>query len=272
MNIVDAYKSFNGQLVIFITGLSGCGKTALGKYISNDFNIKLIEQINYRKQDFENITTLPNGDKVSNIYTDDAYEWEKLTRDINSMKKDGIVVVGISLPHDLLPKPDYHIHLAISKNICLERRKEYLEKNKDIYKEDFEQIGTKTEKLKMNQLAFPYYLSSIKRMKINKFLNIDTLSDTAVYDDVFDSLIKFIERYLYRDRFNQQQLQNVTDYSIPDTMVTNIEPPELVQPIVNESLPLNSSNQTVEETILMPLNDNLDISDIEDVDSGNMAI
>ena len=35
MNIVEAYIKFKGQLLIFVSGLSGCGKSTIGKKIAS---------------------------------------------------------------------------------------------------------------------------------------------------------------------------------------------------------------------------------------------
>ena len=50
MNYIEAYIKFKGQLVVFISGLSGCGKTKISKKISNSFKIKLIDQNKYYKK------------------------------------------------------------------------------------------------------------------------------------------------------------------------------------------------------------------------------
>ena len=197
MNIVEAYIKFNGQLVVLISGLPGCGKTGLGKSIAREFKIKLIDQYNYYKKDYDNKTTLPDNTTIVNWYTDDAIDWDKFNEDINAEKKSGVVVIGVSLPEDKLSfHPDTHIHLKISKQQCLEKRKVYLENNKDEYPEEYELLHTPAEKLKMNLLIFPYYLETIKKEKINKFININEIEDDKIYDEVFDYLINLIQNYL----------------------------------------------------------------------------
>ena len=197
MNIVEAYIKFNGQLVVLISGLPGCGKTGLGKSVARDFKIKLIDQYSYYKKDYDNKTTLPDNTTIVNWYTDDAIDWDKFNEDINAEKKSGVVVIGVSLPEDKLSfHPDTHIHLKISKQQCLEKRKVYLENNKDEYPEEYELLHTPAEKLKMNLLIFPYYLETIKKEKINKFININEIEDDKIYDEVFDYLINLIQNYL----------------------------------------------------------------------------
>jgi len=69
---VDAYIKFKGQLIIFISGLSGCGKTKVARKISRDLNLQLIEQFNYYKHDHDEKVTLSNGKTVVNWSTDKA--------------------------------------------------------------------------------------------------------------------------------------------------------------------------------------------------------
>jgi hypothetical protein len=204
MNIVEAYIKFKGQLVIFISGMSGCGKIDVGKFVSRDFKIGLLEQQNYYKENYGNQVTLPSGESVTNYSTDEAFDWDKLNADIESRKKDGVVVVGVALVSDKITTvPDFHIHLAISKKACLERRKIYVEQNKDKYPEEYKSIESGSDRLKMNQLIFPYYLEVVKRQKIDKYISIEGKDDNPIYDEVYNYLIESIEGYLYKNKENK---------------------------------------------------------------------
>jgi len=99
MNVVEAYIKFNGQLVIYIAGLSGCGKTILAEKIHKNFRIHMIKQINYYKKDYDTKVELPNGKKVTNLYTYDAFDWDRLIRDIEAVKSEVVVVAGVALSH-----------------------------------------------------------------------------------------------------------------------------------------------------------------------------
>ena len=149
MNVVEAYIKFKSHLVIFISGISGCGKNTIAKKISNNFKIYLIEQFNYYKKDYDQKITLPDGTKITNLYTDDAFDWDRLNSDINKVKHEGVVISGVALTDKITTKPDYHIHLSISKQICLEKRRDYIKKNKEKYPDEFKQIDTPIEKFKI---------------------------------------------------------------------------------------------------------------------------
>lgn len=198
MNIIEAYIKFNGQLLIFLSGLSGCGKTSVAKSIKKGLNLEMIDQVNYYKKDYNTTITLPDGNEVLNLSTDDAFDWDKLNADIEKYKSKGLLVSGFALPEDkITSKVDYHVHLSISKKECIERRHQYLEKHKDEFPEEYAMIDSPAEKLKLNQLVYPYYLDVTKRSKINKFININTIpEDETVIDLVFDNIIEFIQEFI----------------------------------------------------------------------------
>jgi len=205
-NIVEAYIEFNNGLLIFISGLPGCGKLALAKNISTTFKINFMDQFDYYKKDYNNKVELPDGTNVINWYTDDAIDWPRLNQDIANLKTEGLVVAGVSFPNELLEiKPSYHVHLSISKQTCLDRRRDFLEKYKDKYPEEYKLLETNAEKLKMNQLIYPYYLEAKKGATINKFININELNDERIFDQVFDVLIEFIDGVVHKPNNEQSR-------------------------------------------------------------------
>ncbi|QKF94229.1 putative uridine kinase [Fadolivirus algeromassiliense] len=222
MNIVEAYIKFNKQLLIFISGLPGCGKLKLAKNVSRDFKIKIIDQYDYYKKDYNVTANLPDGTKLINWYTNDAIDWDKFNEDIDKLKVNGLIVIGVSLIEShITSKPDYHFHLNISKQLCMDKRKDFLKEHKDKYEEEYKVVNTPIEKLKMNQLIFPYYLESIKKSKVNKFININEMTDDQVYDMAFDTLIEMIKKYLKQDdEIQQTEKQTSSEQKTPK--VSNI--------------------------------------------------
>lgn len=240
MNIVEAFISLTGKLLIFITGLPGCGKHNLAKNIKKDFKIKLIDQTDYRKKDYIHTIKLPDGSNIINWYTDEAIDWERLNDDIDLFQKEGLLVVGLSLPNDKIKsKPNYHIHLNISKQTCLERRKIFYEKHKDKYEEEYLNINSPIEKLKMNILIYPYYLESVTRSRVNKFININNIDDDQVYNIAFDALIDFIQN-------------SINDINKSPSEEVQIKTPNKYIPITTESskdcsLSIQIPNETEDE-------------------------
>lgn len=228
MNIVEAYIKFKGQFIILISGLPGCGKLAIAKSLSKDFKFKLLDQYNYYKKDYQETSTLQDGTKVINWYNDNAIDWDKLKDDIEENKKKGVVVVGISFPKDKFDA-DYHLHLTMSKQMCMEKRKEFLEKHKeeDKYSQEFKVLNTPTEKLIMNQLIFPYYLEARNNGKIDKWINMDTLgSDDDVYDMVFDHMLSVVQAYTdeHDKKFSERTPKVTKDTdTCPETISSTIE-------------------------------------------------
>lgn len=197
MNVVQAYKKFNGQLIILVSGLSACGKSKLAKYISDDFELKYLNQFDYYKKDYNTLVKLPDGREVVNWDSDDAIDWERFNEDVNKNKKNGVIVSGFTLPDKYLKfKPDYHLHISMSKKVCLEKRKQYIVNNKDKYPKEYELLDTQGEHLQFNRLTFPYYLGLKDRMTVNKYLSANEKNDEVLYDEAFDILIKMIDKNL----------------------------------------------------------------------------
>lgn len=186
-----AFIKYNKGLVVYISGLSGCGKSDLAKNLSRELSLDLIEQVDYFKEDYNDKITLPDNTEHVNRYTDDAFDWVRLNKDIKDKKKTGVIVYGYALVGDKLKiKPDFHIHLSISKQVCLDRKREYLEKHKEEYKEEYEKRDDPTEKLKMNKMIFPYYLDTKSRSSIDKYINTTEMKGDEVLDDVWKTLFE----------------------------------------------------------------------------------
>lgn len=261
LNIVQAYTKFNSQFIVFVSGISGCGKTSLAKNISDKFDINLLEQFHYHKKekDYDRKVTLPDGTEHVNYYTDDAIDMKKFTKDIKKLKKQGVVVSGISLTDKLDVKPDFHIHLSMSKQMCMEKRRKFLKRHKDKYPEESQLVNTTTEKLKMNRLIFPYYLDAKSRSKIDQVLNINEMTDNQVWDVAFNILVKFIKSqvkkkyydWLERDgpeedepeHFIQPTVEPTEDFPIEDTDLESLE--EVDEMTVNE--PIKESEGVIED-------------------------
>ncbi len=197
-NIVEKYIEMKGQFIILISGLPGCGKQELGQAFERDLKFKLLDTYNYYKKDYNKKITLGENQEfeIINLYTDDAIDWNKLNEDIDKYKQNGVVVIGMSLPQNKIDNVDYHFHLNISKQVSMEKLKEYVTLNKDKFPEDFENIGTPLEKLKMNKLIYPYYLETTKLSKINKYISVKEMNHSEIYDVAFDVLMQFIQKYL----------------------------------------------------------------------------
>lgn len=209
MNVVEAYIKFNKQLVVVISGVSGCNKTAVAKRVASSLNLSFVNQFEFYNKEVESVK-LPDGTTTPNFSTDSAVDWDSFNNEVLSKIEagGGVIISAVSLPvfnneenKKLIKfKTDYHIHLTMSKQQCIESRHRYLTKHKDKYPTEAKQIGSKLEKWKMNHITYPYYLESVKRMKIDKFITVKSHNDkelwSAVFDDIIYSLIvPFTEKF-----------------------------------------------------------------------------
>lgn len=216
INIVDAYVIREKSFIIFVSGLQCCGKTTLAKYIARDFDMELIDQFNYFKKDYDVKSKLSDELSLVNWDSDDAINWDKFNADIQTAKtsRKKVVVVGFALVDDKIKiKPNIHIHLGISKQRSLEKKRVFLEKNKEKYPEEYSEINTPIELLKMNKFIFPYYLSTKERSKINKFISVNDIDDNKAYDQVFDSIVDYIEDKLYENNPEYKTRNNLNKLS-----------------------------------------------------------
>jgi uridine kinase len=262
MNIVDAYIKFKGDLIIFISGMSGCGKTSLAKKISKDLNLKFIEQFNYYKKNYDEKISLHDGTELVNWHSDDAIDWTLLNSDIGKLKSNGLVVAGFSLINEKIDhNVDYHLHLSISKQNCISRRHIYLEKHKKKYPEEYKDINSAIEKIKINKLIFPYYLESIQKSKINKFLNGNKLDNIQIYDTSWNIIIEHIQKYI--DWFNQHEYPEWTKKNPGQLSSSHTENIDKDTSITNEDV--STSNNNLSENDLSE--DDLSEDDLSDDDS-----
>jgi len=186
-NILDIYKEKHDQFIILVSGLSSTGKTKLAKQLERDFKLKLIDTKQFMKENNSVTFKLLNGAEIINVDRDDVVDWDKLNNEVDTYKKDGIVIVGVAFPTSLLKfKPDYHIHLKIPKQLLKEKREKFIKDHPE------KNYNLENEMLRISALTYPYYVDVVTRMAINKFINIADIKPSELYDNVFDSLIKFI--------------------------------------------------------------------------------
>lgn len=203
MTFVDAYVKYSGQLVICITGLSGSGKTKLAHDMARDLKLYYINAHNYGVENNEKIILTKKDEEgkivdsleVINYDTDKAFDWDKLNDDINKRKSIGVIVTGIGLPTDKIKSQvDFHIHLKISKQLCMELRRKYIMEHKKKFPKEVIMIEKGLDSQLLNRFTYPYYLDLRGRSKIDAWISVDETKE--VYDKAFDLLMDFFEKYL----------------------------------------------------------------------------
>lgn len=247
MNIVQAYLLYNNKFIMLVSGISGCGKTNLAKNFAKNLNFTLLEQQNYYKEGWDKTEVLGDGSQVINYHSDDAIDWDKLNKAVEDASSKGVILTGSALPEDKLTfTPDIHMHVNISKQGCLEKRKQFLEKHKEEYKDDYEAIGTPKEKLKMNKLIFPYYLEVTKRSKINKFFNLNKNSSEEVWNEAWDYVINHINSFI--ERFHKTEYKEwvkENPQKLEEEVAETMEEPE---PLPKQEVTISDSSEDKEET------------------------
>lgn len=203
MNIVEAYIKFNKQLIILISGLSGSKKTKIASDIKQDFNIKKIDIESYCVKNNDVTVKLSNDIVVTDWDHVDTYNWDDINDEINRHKSDGVVICGPYFPLDKLKfESDFHIHIKISKQQLIEKRREYIKNNPEKCKELLSFVDTPTETLIINTITYPHYLKYLKESKIDKFVNANELTENQIYDQTVDFLFFKIQEYL--DKYNEK--------------------------------------------------------------------
>lgn len=201
--IIDYYIENYGKLIIAISGMSGSNKTEVGHAIAKALNGHYINENKFFDESYEKMVNI-NGHNIKSWDSDDAILWDKLNKEVNSQLKTNkiIVISGISFDRENIQFDiDYHIHLKMGKQKILEKRQEFLQKHMtdEKYKDNIN-LDEQTEKQFLNQITYPYYLKTIENSDINKFINLNELSEDKILEEVFKNIITFTENKIYKDR------------------------------------------------------------------------
>jgi uridine kinase len=204
MNIIEAYIKFNKQLIILISGFSGSGKTLLARKIQRDFKLEFINLNDFYKENFDKVVDLGHDIKVIDWDDPESIDWDKFNEKINSVKDKGVVCSGFGFPIDKVKfEPNFHIRIDIPKAKLIDMRHKYLDENKDNKLNDIK--DSRAELLILNKLSYQHHedikTKSKYTFKYSLFseedLDLDKIPNKT-YDDIFDYLIKEIEKNLYK--------------------------------------------------------------------------
>lgn len=213
MSVVSEYIKYNKGLVILISGLSGSNRTVLAKEIERDFKITLINLELYCNKENTKVFELPNDIKVRDWEHIDVYDWDKFNNDVLSAKTTGVIMYGDYFPTFKLKfNHDFHIHIKISKEKLIEKRKEYIEKNPEKCAEMLEFVNNNNLDILINKITYPYYIEYREKSKIDKYLNSDKNTTDEMYDQAFEYIIfsmkKFLNEHTVTNNKNDQFIKN----------------------------------------------------------------
>ena len=195
VNIVEKYIQDKGQLIILISGFSGSGKTLLAKNIERDFGLKFINLNDFYKKDYVNIVTLNENVKVNDWDNPEAVDWDSFNSKVKELKN--VVVSGFGFPNDRINfKPDFHIYLKISKQKLIENRQKFKEEHEDNPLNNI--TDPRTELLILNSLSYKHYMEMKEKSTYTFNMDVSEKTPDNVYDDIFDYVIKEIEKKVYK--------------------------------------------------------------------------
>jgi len=196
MNIVEAYKKFNSQLIVLVSGYSGTHKSKIAKFIGKIFNLKCISLKQFYYPNYDTSITVASGENnnITLIDYDDIYrsvDWKKLNKYVK--ENNNIVICGFGFPSELITfKTDFHIYLKINKQKLFENMDEYIKK-RDIKDRE-------NAKLIFNKITFNHNEKLMKDGKIDKFVNLNEMSFEETKKSIFDYLIFMIDKWLNENK------------------------------------------------------------------------
>lgn len=195
-NVLDAFKKYNNQLIILVSGLSGTNKSKISQQLAKELNLKYLNTRDFLNKDNFKEHELSNNIKVKNY---NEYLWDKIIEKINEFKSSGVLITGEYFPSDKLGKLriDMHIHIKLSKQNIIHKRLEYINSLDEEEKKKYN--NEETETLIVNQILFPNYLETLQKSHINKFINANELIDLEEkefieknLDKIFNEIIQYI--------------------------------------------------------------------------------
>lgn len=193
MNLLEEYILRKGNIIILISGLSGSNRSLLAKEIEKDFKLlELVSLDNYC--DSGRVKVIEFFENKVNDWDDiDVYDWDKFNENIKHDKN--YVIFGDAFPKNKLKfEPNFHIHITISKDKLIEKRKEYINANLDKCKD----MLVFVDKLNtfINKITYSHYIKNRNDSKIDLWLKSDENTQEEMYNVTFDYIINKMTLFL----------------------------------------------------------------------------
>jgi len=168
--------------IIAISGISGAGKSTIGKMLAQKLNAAFIDQdwfISGNKQQ----AVLSNDYVVNNYDCDNAFNTQNFNDAISSNKHNKIIIVGYNLRDHFFNdenNPTIHFNITIPKELSLKTR---------LSIKQFSNERRKKEELYFNEYLYPYYEETLKYSKINYFIDGIVNNERKTIDTIITEIM-----------------------------------------------------------------------------------
>ena len=166
-------------MMIFISGISGVGKSTISKELSQQLGLLHINQDNYYLKTKPK-ATLSTGIQKTNWDTAEALDFDLLNTDLTNhfYQRQNILLEGFCLRKDMIKfTPNVHIHLSYISvpananiNINYMKNKEVII-NRVVESRSISKPGIKDDEIVVRELVWPFYIETLKNSHIDYVLS-----------------------------------------------------------------------------------------------------
>ena len=153
--------------IYFISGISGAGKTTIGKKLAEMFNCVFMDQDLYYRI-YKPTTVLSSGERVINYDNEGIMDWDKMNLAIESqLEYSNVVLVGYALWKEKL-KFSPKVHFLLIRDILNENNQHNLENLVKFCYEDRQKSsrfrGKDNEMMMVKELVVPFYFKTLSKI------------------------------------------------------------------------------------------------------------
>ena len=168
--------------IIAISGISGAGKSTIGKILAKKLDAAFIDQDWFNNSNKQQ-ATLSNGYVVTNYDCDNASNIKNFNDAISSNKHNVVIVVGYNLRDSFFNKenkPTIHFNIIIPKELSLETR---------LSTKSFSDERRSNEKLFFNEYLYPYYEDTLSNLKVNHYIDGVVDNERETIENIIDYIL-----------------------------------------------------------------------------------
>lgn len=155
-------------MFIVISGLSGAGKTTLGRVLAAKLGLPFMDIDDFYRP-LKPMVTLSNGMRVKNWDSLEALDIPRAREAIlHYLNSTGLVLVGFALRDDVLPViPDMHIHLITGST-----KEEVIEKCILARRQSKSPRDFQRDALMVNEVVYPFYMDTLAHSTIDLIVTV----------------------------------------------------------------------------------------------------